>query len=243
MFEELQDFRENPETVETRELGGNDLEEAALLEPELVELPGVGEVLVGGDAFEIGERLEDDQGDNFYNFQGDCGLVTVLNILTMGDIHTSEDEVVGRAIILGECEYSELYPPESNGGTSVFQRQRVLGSYGISSSIFDARSEAGSLESLAAYAEAGHGVNISVNSGYAWGNPNFIGDGNSNHSILVTGGVWDKDTGQLKGLMVCDSGLVGQESGAVYLSKEVLQDAYLEAGGTTALVTDKPIRC
>lgn len=59
---------------------------------------------------------------------------------------------------------------------------------------------------------------------------------------MVTGTVRDPETGALKGLYVCDSGLTDRESSAMFLSVEVLQDAYLDAGGTSALVTDNPIR-
>lgn len=237
----FESWNEGVQVADLSELGKEDLESASL-EQELTEVPGVGEVLVGGDPFEIAPRLDDCQGDNFYNFQGDCGLVSVCNILEMADVHTSEDEVVGRAIILGLCEYSELNKPADNGGTSVLDRKTMLETYGISTVILDSKSEAGSLEALARYVEAGHGVNISVNAGYAWDNPSYIGDGGSNHSIIVTGAAWDPDTGALKGLFVCDSGLTDEPSAARFLSAEVLQDAYLDAPGCTALVTTESIR-
>lgn len=216
--------------------------ESESLEPELMEVPGVGEVLVGGNPFEAGERLDDLQGDNFYNFQGDCGLVTVLNFLTLAGIETTEDEVVGRAIILGKCVYSEFNSPADNGGTTVLDRKDMLETYNIPAVILDSKSAGGSLEALASYVEAGHGVNISINAGYAWDDPDSIGDGSSNHSILVTGTAWDKDTGELKGLFVCDSGLTDRNSKAMFLSVDVLKDAYLDAPGCTALVSTNPIR-
>lgn len=237
-FEALSEFFE---VRDLSEVGQDDLE-AASLEPELMEVPGVGEVLVGGNPFEVGERLDDYQGDNFYNFQGDCGLVTVRNFLALGGIETSEDEVVGRAIILGQCIYSDMNSPADNGGTSVLHRQNILETYNMPTVILDSKSMAGSLESLAAYVEAGHGVNISVNAGFAWDNPNYIDDGGSNHSVLVTGTARDKDTGELKGLFVCDSGLTDQNSKAVFLSVDVLQDAYVNAAGSSALVSVNPIR-
>jgi len=237
----LESLMENFEVQDLSELGQEQLE-SAVLEQVLMELPELGEVLVGGNPFEIGERLDDYQGDNFYNFGGDCGLVSVCNILTMADIPATEDEVVGRAIILGQCVYSELNPPSENGATSVFHRQAMLESYGISSVIYPNFSESASLEALARYVEAGHGVNISVNAGYAWDDPNCIGDGTSNHSIVVTGTAWDPDTGELKGLFVCDSGRTDINSKAMFLSAEVLQDAYLDAPGCYALVTTEAIR-
>lgn len=226
---------------EAPEVGQEDLE-AAALEPELMEVPGVGEVLVGGDPFTIGEQLDDHQGDNLYNFQGDCGLVTVRNFLALAGIETTEDEVIGKAVNLGLCHYSELGDPAENGGTSVFQRQSLLETYNIPTVIFDSKSGDGSLEAIAAYVEAGRGVNISVNAGYAWDDPNYINDGGSNHSILVTGTARDENTGELKGLFVCDSGLTDRDSRATFLPVEVLQDAYVNAAGTSALVSANPIR-
>lgn len=216
--------------------------DAAPLEPKLMEVPGVGEVLVEGAPFEIGKRLDDEQGDNFYNFQGDCGLVSVMNILTMAGIETNEDEVVGRAIIMGLCEHSPMNSPERNGGTTVLNRRDILESYGISTTILDGHGPGGSPEMLAKLAAAGYGVNIAVNGGYSWGIPAAIGDGSVDHSVVVTGGAWDKDTLEFKGLFVCDSGLVGQKSEANFLSVETLQDAYVNACGGFALVTDRPIR-
>lgn len=216
--------------------------DAVSLEPELMDIPGVGEVLVGGDPFGIGARLDDEQGDNFYNFRGDCGLVSVLNILTMTGIETNEDEVVGRAIIMGLCDYSPMNDPECNGGTTVLNRKAMLETYGIATSILDGHSPGGSPEILAQLATAGYGVNISVNGGYVWDDPAAIGDGSANHSVVVTGGAWDRDTGEFKGLFVCDSYLVGIKSDAIFLSAETLQDAYVDAFGGFALVTDRPVR-
>lgn len=234
-------LKEGVQVPDLRELGQEDLE-SACLEQELTDVPGVGELLVGGDPFGIAPRLDDCQGDNFYNFQGNCGLVSVCNILEMAGIHTTEDEVVGRAIVLGLCTHSIFNAPTENGGTSVLDRKGMLESYGISAVILDSKSEAGSLEALARYVEAGYGVNISVNSGYVWDNPSFIGDGGSNHSIIVTGTAWDPDTGKLKGLFVCDSGSAEKPSAAKFLSVDVLQDAYRDAPGCTALVTTERIR-
>ncbi len=216
--------------------------EGALLEPQIMDIPEAGEVLVSGGPFEIGENLDDCQGDNIYNFGGCCGLVTVSNLLTMAGFESTEDEVIGRAISMNLCYYDVFDDPANNGGTNVFQRQALLQSYGISSTVFPSTMLGGSLDAIADYVEAGHGVNISVNAGYAWDNPDCIGDGSSNHSIVVTGTVRDPETGELKGLYVCDSGLTDRDSDSMFLSVDVLQDAYSDAPGTSVLVTNDPIR-
>lgn len=210
------------------------------MEGETINIPEVGDVVVNGNPFEIGQKLDEEQGDNVYGFAQDCGLVTIHNILTMAGITSTEDEVVGRAILFGKCQ-THYQNVEDNGGTTVFMRQELLETYGISSTVFSNASESGSLESIATYVEAGHGVNISGNAGYLWDDANYIMDGSSNHSITVTGTARDPETGELKGLFVCDSGMPG-DSSSVFLSVDKLKDAYLGANGATVLVTDNPIR-
>lgn len=211
-----------------------------LAKSEIVNIPEIGDVVVNGDPFETGKKLDDNQGDNVYGFTQDCGLVSVHNILAMAGITSTEDEVVGRAILFRKCQ-TRFFHIADSGGTTVLQRQSLLETYGISSTVFPASSESGSLESIASYVEAGHGVNLSGNAGFFWDNPNHIGKGASNHSIVVTGTARDPETGELRGLYVCDSGMTG-ESSAMFLSVEKLKDAYLDAKGASVLVTDEPIR-
>ena len=221
-----------------------DANEAAALEPALMEIPGMGEVLVSGDPFAVADQLDDNQGDNILNAQGDCGLVSVANLLTLAGLDVSEDEIVVTAVGNGLCRYSTELEPDQNGGTNVYLRQALLAGYGISSTVYgdDADGKKLSLESIAQYVEAGHGVNLAVNAGYAWDEPSAIMDGGNNHSLIVTGTVRDPESGELKGLIVCDSGLVGTESGARVMSVSTLNSAYTNVTGATALITDDPIR-
>lgn len=236
---EFNGFESVQEAAEMQEL--QDMNEA-IREPEVMEVPGMGDVLVGGEPYEVADSLDDSQGDNLYNCQGDCGLVSVANLLTLAGQEVTEDDVVGTALANGLCQYDPHADPGENGGTNGYSRQALLGLYGISSSVYDDKNGAGSLDAIADYVDAGHGVNISVNAGYAWGEPAYVGDGSSNHSIIVTGSVRDPETGDLKGLIVCDSGLTDRDSASMFLSVEELEDAYVNANGSTCLVTDEPIR-
>lgn len=209
-------------------------------EGELMNIPEVGEVIVSGDPFEIGSKLDENQGDNVYGYGKNCGLVSVHNILTMAGKVSTENAVIGKAIMLGKC-FSDSVNNEDNGGTNALMRKALLETYGFPSTIFPNTSESGSLESIASYVEAGHGVNISGNMGYFWNDSNYIMDGSSNHSVVVTGTARAPETGELKGLFVCDSGKPG-ESSSVFLSVDQLKDAYLNASKATVLVTNQPIR-
>lgn len=216
--------------------------QGSVLEPELYEVSGMGDVIVTGDPYELGESLDDCQGDNEFNFRGDCGLVSVTNMLRMAGIEATEDEVVGRAIDLGLVQYSEFNSPEDNGGTTADDRSLLLKSYGINCTFTDDKSGLGSLESIADLVENGHGVNIAINAGYAWNDPSAVGDGVSNHSIIVTGTARDAQTGELKGLYVCDSGLTDKESGSLLLTVDELNECYVDVPFSSALITDDEIR-
>lgn len=218
--------------------------ECMSLEPELWETPESEQVLVLGNPFEVAGGLDDCQGDNLYGAEGNCGLVSVMNLLRLNGQEIDENEIVGRALETNPplCVYYETDDPGAKGGTTVVQRAELLQLYGISSHYYSNQMPGGSLEQIASYVENGQGVNLSVNAGYLWDNVNFIDDGSSNHSIIVTGTAREPESGELQGLFVCDSGLTDQESGAMYVSVEKLEDAYVRAPGATVLVTDQPLR-
>ena len=215
--------------------------EAPLLEPEIIMESEVGEVMVFGDPFGIGQNLDDCQGDNEFGVMGNCGLLTITNMLRLSGSDVTEDDVTKFALENHLC--SDGMPMDPNrGATDVSNIQEILAHYGIESSYTFDTYEAGSLNEIARYVEQGHGVNISVNAGYAWDFPEAIGDGFANHSVLVTGTAYDPYTGELKGLYVCDSGLTQEDSKAYFLSAERLKDCYVDAPGTHMLVTNQPIR-
>ena len=212
------------------------------VEGKLMYVPELGPCEVCGDPVEVGGSLDDLQGDNLYQAKGDCGLVSVSNLLTLAGLDVNEDAVVGRAISMRLCSYSTAMDPSDRGGTNVMERRMLLQSYGISSEVYSSKDVAGSLNSLAGYLEAGRGVNISVNAGYLWNDPNYILNGTSNHSIILTGTVRDLQTSELKGFYACDSGLTDRDSAAMFISVEDMEEAYVNVGGTSALVTSDPIR-
>ena len=224
--------------VENNELEQGDAAEAKALEPERVEVPGVGEVLVGGCPFEVEDQLDDHQGDNFLNAGGDCGVVSVVNIARLFGVNCTEDDAILKAVQNRLCEYSTANDAADNGGTSYLNRQALLAEYGISTTAFEGKRL--SPEQIARLAEAGHLVNLSANAGYLWGDPDYIDDGSSNHSVVVTGSARDPETHELVGLFICDSGVPGKSS-AVFVPVDVLDRAYTRAPGSTALVTDRPM--
>lgn len=218
-----------------------DVEEKSL-EPQLMNVEDLGEVLVGGNPFEVGEQLNDCQGDNELGFRCCCGLTTVSNILKMAGVEVDENEVVKYAAENGLCRFTPWTNPADCGGTTRLDRSELLSRFGLENSIFRDMNGNASLEAVAGYVEEGRGVDMDLNSGYAWGVPEFIGDGSMNHSVTVTGTARDPETGELLGLYVCDSGQLNIDSRAFFLSVDTLFDCYLDAYGAGVVVTDNPIR-
>lgn len=213
-----------------------------LLEPEIIKEPEVGEVMVFGDPFGVGRNLDDCQGDNEFNAEGNCGLLTITNMLRLGGFDVTESDVTKFALENHLCADGFWMAAYDRGATTVIDRQEILAHYGIESSYTFDTYGAGSLSEIARYVEQGHGVNITVNAGFAWDSPENIGDGSSNHSILVSGTAYDPYTGAFRGLYVCDSGLTQQDSKAYFLSVDRLQECYVNVPGASMLVTDQPIR-
>ena len=88
--------------------------------------------------------------------------------------------------------------------------------------------------------EEGRLVNLSVNAGYLWGDANYIDQGQTNHSVAVTGTARDPQTGELLGLYICDSGQ-GGGTDALFVSVDTLQDAYVNAAGAQIIVTNDSV--
>lgn len=239
IFEKI--FSPVTENADSRDTAKN-ADVQTTLKQEYHDEPGVGRVLVTGNPFELGENLDDCQGDNKRNYGGDCGVVTLTNILRMAGLDVTEDDVLNKGCKMHLVDQPWFASPENKGGTSVYGREKLLEAYGIDCSVTDDKNGTGSLDSLAKYVENGHGVNISTNAGYEWNELSAVENGYSNHSIAVTGTARNPETGELKGLYVCDSGLTDRNSKALFLSVEVLEKCYVNTPGTSALITDKPIR-
>jgi hypothetical protein len=237
------DVLENEEFGSGLEINGDNSMEAFNLQPDVrYDIPGVETAMVYGNPYDAGEHLDNHQGDNELGAEGDCGLVSTANILNLCGVNTNEEKVTELAVENGLCNYSPYLPPESRGGATDKQLCELLRLNGVEASTLSAQSAEGNLNSVADYVESGHGVEMGINAGHGWQNANYIGDGSANHEIVVTGTVRDAETGELKGFIVCDSGLEEEKSDSRYMSVEVLQDAYEKTPGASVIVTDEPLR-
>jgi uncharacterized protein YvpB len=167
------------------------------------------------------------QGDNPQHLLGDCGLVSVQDVLLQFGAHVTEADVVAHAIRHGECMVDPAAADQS-GGTQPSQDAQILAEYGVPSRVTAGQS----LEQLATQVEQGHGVIIGVNCGVLWQVPENVGDGSVNHAVTVTGVALDPVSGCIQGFYINDSG--NGKSGE-FVSTVLMRVAWQDAGGWTVV--------
>lgn len=215
------------------------------LEPEIRnDVPGCAEAWVTGDPFVNASKMDFNQGDNPYNASGNCGLVSISNMLKRAEINISEDDVTRSAITNGLCDYNPSGDASDNGGTTIEMRRDVLTELGIPSDIYSS-DNGGSLETIADAIDSGHGVVISVNAGALWdcddGSPTFFGIPQSNHCVAVTGIARDASSGEITGVYIADSGRGNPDDACRYLTVEEVEEVYTDVRGSGANITRDPI--
>ncbi len=170
------------------------------------------------------------QGDNPEHFQNDCGLASVQDVLLQFGARVTEGEVVTHALEHGECQVDPAAPGRS-GATRPSQDARILGDYGLPSSVRSGQT----IRQLARSVEQGHGIIIGVNSGVLWQIPALVGNGGVNHAVAVTGVALDPQDGSIQGFYVNDS---GNGKAAEFVGTVIMRVAWEDAGGW-AVVTDR----
>lgn len=83
--------------------------------------------------------------------------------------------------------------------------------------------------------QEGHGVIAALNAGVLWGDASFLGDGQTNHVVTLTGVARDPYDGALEGVYINDSG--NGQSGA-FVSLHLMTTAFVRTGGF-CVVTDE----
>jgi hypothetical protein len=189
-----------------------------------------------GNPEEWGRLLDWKQGDNEFNFQGDCGLVSCENILKQAGIDIGETDIVGYA---GENGLCEIYGnPEECGGTTADQQAELLTELGVPSHVENNIS----VESLAEAVKENHGAIIEINAGALWNDYTYYGSGEANHAISVTGVEINGSTGAVDGFYVCDSGRGQAADGTRFLTCDEMKDIFYCDSGSQAVITNGSIK-
>ncbi len=181
---------------------GDQLENLILLDfskPEKGLVDGQ-DVLVYG--YPKRNELDYMQGDAVTGFQGTCSLTSIANLLTQSGRPTTESQVINLAISHNWALNDPKLPSWQLGGSSAADQQAILSSLGLRNQVVAGYNESG----IANLVRSGRGVILGVNAGQLWGDATYAGDGSVNHTITLTGAVYDSASGDLKGFYIADSG-------------------------------------
>ena len=144
---------------------------------------------------EVGQYLYTEQGSAYDNFKGTCGLCSCANILRLAGVNYGEKEMIdyaanqqGGFFATRLCTVNS-FNPSASGGTTPKQRQQILDNFGVSSSIFDVKTDAegktsiDTINDLAKWVSEGRGVIIDVDAGLFYNSPQNYGKG---HAVTLT---------------------------------------------------------
>jgi len=189
---------------------------------------GEGGTEVYDSPLEMDKYLYSKQGSAYEAFQGTCGLCSCANILRLAGADYGEKEMIdyaagkrGNSFTPVLCSYNP-YISCMSGGTSPKQRQQILDYFGVSSSVWSARTDSDgitsmeTIEDIAEWISQGRGVIISVDAGVFYNNPRLRGGG---HAVTVTSVERDAD-GNTTAFYILDS-----NKGTVKRSASDLRDA------------------
>jgi hypothetical protein len=201
------------------------------------EVPALHDVLPDGrETIVIGEvetckDFNHPQGENSLGFRGTCGLVSCEDVLRQFGLNVSEDDVVRFAANRGLCHVTEN--PDHCGGTTPFTQAMILKEFGVPTHV----EYLDNLERLSDCVESGHGIIVEVNAGILWDDPNYVGTGEANHAIVVTGVARNPHSGEIQGFFINDSGRGYPEDSGRFIDATTMRPAWEQIHGS-CVVTD-----
>jgi hypothetical protein len=174
------------------------------------------------------------QGDNPDHDYGDCGIVSCADVLDQFGLRLTEADVIRHAT---RCREAHLVAgrPERSGWTVPSEQAQILSDYGVPARALRDQSA----DQLASAVQLGYGVIAGVNAGVLWTDSRFLGDGQANHAVTVTGIAREPYDGALEGFYINDS---ASGMSAEYVSVPLMTTAFVRTGGFCVVTQISPGR-
>lgn len=176
---------------------------------------------------EMDKYLYASQGSAYENFKGTCGLCSCANILRLAGVNYGEKEMIDYAANQEGGLFADRlctvnpFNPAASGGTTPKQRQQILDHFGVSSSIWDIKTDANgrtseeTIKDIAKWISEGRGVIVDVDGGLFYNSPMNYGKG---HAVTITS-VEKNKYGDITAFYILDS-----NQGTVKCNSWELQD-------------------
>lgn len=195
---------------------------------------------------EMGGYLYRTQGDAYRNYQGTCGLCSVVNVLRLAGVNATEKEIIDYAVKHNLCENGLLSSRNSKGGTTPENIRDLLTHFGVSCSTVPTTSpnsmvrtiSSNAIDTLVSSVEQGKGVVVAVKANEY--DPSRY-DSNGLHAVTVVSVSRDKLSGQILDVYVCDSNS-GNDYGADTVDRIPAGEFFGAMAPIDMIITDKPIR-
>lgn len=176
---------------------------------------------------EVDKYLYSKQGSAYENFKGTCGLCACANIMRLAGVNYGEKEMIDYAANQEGGLFTERlcivdpFSPSASGGTTPKQRQQILDHFGVSSSIWNIKTDANgrtsdeTIKEIAGWISEGRGVIVDVDAGLFYNSPKNYGKG---HAVTITS-VEKNKYGDITAFYILDS-----NQGTVKCNSWELQD-------------------
>ena len=144
---------------------------------------------------EVDKYLYSKQGSAYDNFKGTCGLCSCANILRLAGVDIGEKEIIDYVANMQGGFFSaklctvDPFNPAASGGTTPKQRQQILEYFGISSSIWNVKTDKNgktsidTINDIGKWISEGRGVIVDVDAGLFYNSPKNYGKG---HAVTIT---------------------------------------------------------
>ena len=168
---------------------------------------GTVSMVVYGDPLDWSSELNYNQGQNTQDYDNDCGIVSVQNLLIQNGMYLTEQEVLDIAIANNRCG--------ADGVTTNLDQRNLLQDFGYSANTI-VGSQIAAVAGTTPGADATYIANLVKNKqGVIIGldadvlheaTAGSVTADYSNHAVAVTGAAYNATTGVLEGFYICDSG-------------------------------------
>ena len=144
---------------------------------------------------EVDQYLYSKQGSAYDNFKGTCGLCSCANVLRLAGVYYGEKEMIDYAADTQGGLFSPRlctvnpFSASASGGTTPKQRQQILDHFGVSSSVWNIKTDADgktsieTINDIGKWVSEGRGVIVDVDAGLFYNSPPNYGKG---HAVTIT---------------------------------------------------------
>lgn len=178
---------------------------------ELGKVSNCRDAVTHGNPEILGNHMDYQQGVEINGLMvlGNCGLDSSRNMLALCGKHYTEEFITKTAAQNKLCDFNPKLPAKDRGGTTSSWREKLLEKFSVEVESISQKDI--TLDEIADKLDVGKRGIISLNAGILRNEISSVstdskGNPRSNHVVTLLSAVRDRETGELAGFYICDSG-------------------------------------